>query len=35
MRFLGKHSTWIFIGYRILLGILLIGLLSSGALSAT
>ena len=35
MRFLGNHSTYIFIGYRIALGALLIGLLSSGALSAT
>jgi undecaprenyl-diphosphatase len=35
MRFLGKHSTYVFIGYRIALGGLLIGLLSSGALSAT
>ena len=35
MRFLGKHSTWVFIIYRVLLGTLLVGLLSSGALSAT
>ena len=35
MRFLGNHSTYIFIGYRVALGVLLIGLLSSGALSAT
>jgi undecaprenyl-diphosphatase len=35
MRYLGNHSTYIFIGYRVALGVLLIGLLSSGALSAT
>jgi undecaprenyl-diphosphatase len=35
MRFLGRHSTFVFIVYRILLGFLLIGLLTSGALSAT
>jgi undecaprenyl-diphosphatase len=35
MRFLGKHSTFVFIVYRVLLGVLLIGLLASGALSAT
>jgi undecaprenyl-diphosphatase len=35
MRFLGKHSTFIFIAYRVALGFLLVGLLSSGALSAT
>jgi undecaprenyl-diphosphatase len=35
MRFLGKHSTFVFIAYRVALGLLLVGLLSSGALSAT
>jgi undecaprenyl-diphosphatase len=35
MRYLSNHSTYIFIGYRIALGILLIVLLSTGVLSAT
>jgi len=35
MRFLGQHSTVVFVGYRIALGLLLVGLLSSGALAAT
>ena len=35
MRWLAHHSTFIFIGYRVGLGILLIVLLSTGVLSAT
>ncbi len=35
MRYLGEHTTLIFIIYRIALGLLIIGLLASGALSAT
>jgi undecaprenyl-diphosphatase len=35
MRWLTEHTTMIFIGYRLALGFALIGLLSSGALSAT
>ncbi len=35
MRFLTRHSTYIFIYYRIALGVLLIALLSTGVLSAT
>jgi undecaprenyl-diphosphatase len=35
MRFIARHSTYVFIGYRIGLGVLLIVLLSTGALSAT
>jgi len=35
MRWLGRHSTYIFIGYRIALGLLLIGLLAGGVIEAT
>jgi undecaprenyl-diphosphatase len=35
MRWLSRHSTYIFIAYRIALGLLLFGLLGSGVLSAT
>ncbi|MGN6607839.1 MAG: undecaprenyl-diphosphate phosphatase [Jatrophihabitans sp.] len=35
MRYIARHSTMIFIGYRIALGILLIVLLSAGVLHAT
>jgi undecaprenyl-diphosphatase len=35
MRWLTKHSTQVFIIYRIALGLLLITLLSTGVLSAT
>ncbi|MGX7679712.1 undecaprenyl-diphosphate phosphatase [Jatrophihabitans sp. DSM 45814] len=35
IKYVSKHSTFIFIGYRIVLGLLLIGLLASGAVSAT
>lgn len=35
MRFIGKHSTWVFVGYRVGLGALLIGLLATGVLKAT
>lgn len=35
MRWLGHHSTYVFIGYRIGLGLLLIGLLAGGVLQAT
>jgi undecaprenyl-diphosphatase len=35
MRFIGKHSTWVFVGYRVALGALLIGLLATGVLKAT
>lgn len=35
MRWLGRHSTYIFIGYRIALGLLLIGLLAGGVVEAT
>jgi undecaprenyl-diphosphatase len=35
MRWLTKHTTYIFIIYRIALGVLLIGLLSAGVVSAT
>jgi undecaprenyl-diphosphatase len=35
MRWLGKHSTYVFIWYRVALGVLLIALLSTGVLDAT
>ena len=35
LRYLGQHTTYVFIVYRILLGCLLIGLLASHTLSAT
>jgi undecaprenyl-diphosphatase len=35
MRWLSKHTTYIFIGYRIVLGLLLIGLLAGGVIEAT
>lgn len=35
MRWISRHSTYVFIGYRILVGLLLIGLLSAGVISAT
>ena len=35
MRWLSKHSTFVFIGYRIALGVLLIGLLATGVITAT
>jgi undecaprenyl-diphosphatase len=35
IRYISRHSTFIFVGYRIALGILLLVLLSTGALSAT
>jgi undecaprenyl-diphosphatase len=35
IRYVSKHSTFVFIGYRIALGVLLIGLLAGGAVSAT
>jgi len=35
MRYISKHSTYIFIWYRVVLGLVLIGLLSGGAINAT
>jgi undecaprenyl-diphosphatase len=35
IRYISQHSTFVFIGYRIVLGVVLLGLLSGGALSAT
>jgi undecaprenyl-diphosphatase len=35
MRWLGKHSTYVFIVYRVLLGLLLFGLLAGGVIDAT
>ena len=35
MRWLSRHSTYVFIVYRVLLGVLLIGLVSGGVISAT
>ncbi|MDP9116720.1 MAG: undecaprenyl-diphosphate phosphatase [Actinomycetota bacterium] len=35
MRYLGEHTTFIFVYYRVVLGVLLIVLLSTGVLSAT
>jgi undecaprenyl-diphosphatase len=35
IKYVSKHSTFVFIGYRIVLGALLLGLLAGGAVSAT
>jgi undecaprenyl-diphosphatase len=35
MRWISRHSMYLFIYYRIVLGLLLIGLLSAGVISAT
>ena len=35
LRFVARHSTFVFIGYRIVLGVLLLGLLAAGTISAT
>jgi undecaprenyl-diphosphatase len=35
MRWLTRHSTYIFIVYRIAVGVLLLGLLAGGVISAT
>jgi undecaprenyl-diphosphatase len=35
LRFVSRHSTMMFIGYRVALGVLLLGLLAGGAVSAT
>jgi len=35
LRYVSRHSTFLFIGYRVALGALLLGLLASGAISAT
>ncbi|MCW2541153.1 MAG: Undecaprenyl-diphosphatase [Frankiales bacterium] len=35
IKYVSKHSTFIFIGYRIILGVVLIGLLAGGVVSAT
>ena len=35
MRWISRHGTWIFIAYRIALGLLLFGLLGAGVVSAT
>jgi undecaprenyl-diphosphatase len=35
LRYISRHSTFLFIGYRVALGVLLLGLLAGGALSAT
>ncbi|MDQ1738355.1 MAG: undecaprenyl-diphosphatase, partial [Pseudonocardiales bacterium] len=35
LRYVSRHSTFVFIGYRVALGALLLGLLAGGALSAT
>ncbi|HST47457.1 undecaprenyl-diphosphate phosphatase [Jatrophihabitans sp.] len=35
LRYVSRHSTFLFIGYRVALGLLLFGLLAGGALSAT
>jgi undecaprenyl-diphosphatase len=35
LRYVSRHSTFVFIGYRVALGLLLLGLLAGGALSAT
>jgi undecaprenyl-diphosphatase len=35
MRWISRHSTYLFIVYRLVLGLLLIGLLSAGVISAT
>ena len=35
IRYLSRHSTGLFVGYRVLLGGLLLGLLAAGTISAT
>ncbi|MEO6700821.1 MAG: undecaprenyl-diphosphate phosphatase [Jatrophihabitantaceae bacterium] len=35
LRYVARHSTFVFIGYRIALGVVLIGLLAGGAVSAS
>lgn len=35
LRYVARHSTLIFIGYRIVLGVLLLGLLAAGTISST
>ncbi|HSV67370.1 MAG TPA: undecaprenyl-diphosphate phosphatase [Mycobacteriales bacterium] len=35
LRYLGRHSTGVFVGYRVAVGLLLVGLLSGGVLAAT
>jgi undecaprenyl-diphosphatase len=35
LQYLAKHSTAVFVGYRVLMGLLLIGLLAGGAINAT
>jgi undecaprenyl-diphosphatase len=35
LRYVARHSTLIFIGYRIVLGVLLLGLLAAGAISSS
>ncbi|HEX8303725.1 MAG TPA: undecaprenyl-diphosphate phosphatase [Jatrophihabitans sp.] len=35
LRYVSRHSTFVFIAYRVALGVLLLGLLASGAVSAT
>jgi len=35
LRFISQHSTLVFVGYRIALGVLLIGLLAGNVISAT
>ena len=35
LRYVSRHSTFVFIGYRVALGALLLGLLAGGAVSAT
>ncbi|HEX8093231.1 undecaprenyl-diphosphate phosphatase [Jatrophihabitans sp.] len=35
LRYVSRHSTFVFIGYRVALGVLLLALLAGGALSAT
>jgi undecaprenyl-diphosphatase len=35
LRFVARHSTLVFIGYRVVLGLVLLGLLAAGTISAT
>ncbi|MHB8584898.1 MAG: undecaprenyl-diphosphatase UppP [Thermoplasmatota archaeon] len=35
LRYLQRHSTWLFVGWRVALGVILIALLLSGTISAT
>lgn len=35
LRYVARHSTFVFIGYRIVLGVVLLGLLAAGTISAT